>query len=372
MRISSLRLEQFRSYDRVDVAFEGRGIELFVGPNGSGKTNVVEALSYLSTGRSCLGIAHENAVKWGTDYFRLRATLQRDSGQKFSIEFVSQLSPRKERAAFLNDVRVSFVQFIGQLPTIIFLPQDLDLFTGSPQRRRGFLDAIISQLQPTFLASRIEFERILKQRNALLKRIGEGVARVTDLDPWDEQLVLCGAVVQLERVRMVEALEPLSIERLQLLGESWPDARLRYMRSTIAIDERALASELRVAVRASRHKDIMTRSTSVGPHRDDWHAEADGRDIALFASRGQQRSCLLALLMSATDIFQSRLSERPLVILDDVFSELDDHHQQSLMTALEGSQVLLTSTHVPPTLNASDSWHVHAGVIERQSSACYA
>ncbi len=369
MRILSLRIEQFRSYEKAELAFPDGGLILLVGPNGSGKTNVVEAVSYLSTGRSCLGLAHEHAMRWGTEFFRVRAQVMRDSGEEQSIEFVSQMTPKRERAAFVNDVRVSFVQFVGRLPTIIFLPQDLDLFTGGPQRRRGFLDAIISQLQPDFLTARLEYERILKQRNALLKRIADGLAAPADLDPWDEQLALHGAQVQSRRLKLMQDLLPLFIDRLKMLGETWTDVRLVYQRTTTADEPKELVRQLRSLLADSRAKDMAVKSTCTGPHRDDWHVEAAGHDIAVFASRGQQRSCLLSLLLSATTVFEAQAGEKPVVILDDVFSELDDRHQEALIRSLETSQVLFTSTHVPPGISPTDVWDVQpGGVISRRSS----
>ncbi|HRH94112.1 MAG TPA: DNA replication and repair protein RecF [Candidatus Peribacteria bacterium] len=365
MRITTLLLDRFRSHRLLELAFGEAGIEAFVGENGTGKTNLAEAISFLSLGRSALGGETEDVARWGETFFKVRAATVSDAGEERTLEVVCQLSPRKQKAFFMNDVRVPFAEFVGALPSVVFLPQDLGLFSGGPDRRRGLMDGLLSQLDPKFLPLRMEFERLLKQRNALLKRIGEGEAKEGDLDPWDADLARSGAALQCKRLTIVSGWNEGFPGHVRSLGETWEDIRIEYVRKTTAMKEEALAEELAAQLLHYRSRDCIVGSTTTGPHRDDWRILADGRDISGFASRGQQRASLLALLFTCMDQFRSIKKEQPVIILDDVFSELDDRHQHALLTSLAGCQVFLTATHLPGDIGAPvHRWQVSAeGVV---------
>ncbi len=365
MRLTSLTLEHFRSYERLKVSFSELDHQLFVGSNGEGKTNIIEALSYLSMGRSCLRSQGDDTVRWGEDFFRIRADLHADDGELSSVEYVWQRIPRRQSAMFVRDVRTPLLNFIGVLPTIIFLPQDLDLFTGSPSARRGFLDALLSQLKPDFVAHRIEYERILKQRNAVLSRIADGEANETELELWDDQIVHTAAQLTRHRDEIITLFNRSLVATLTSLGEGeWKNARMVHDRKTRATDVPAIEAELKQLLVQNRDRDLILQTTSVGPHRDDWHLEATGRNIALFASRGQQRAALLGLLLTSAELFQEVRRERPVILLDDVLSELDEYHQSALLQSLSGHQVLITSTHDVPIEEQVTQWRVQRGNVE--------
>jgi len=343
VRIRSLRLRNFRSYGEFDYEFGADALHLFFGENGSGKTNLIEAISFLSSGRSCLGLPPDTAVRFGETFFRIGAEIASDAGETSTVEYVFQTSPRRASAFFVNDVRTPLLAFIGRLPTVVFLPESLDLFTGSPQGRRKFLDALLVQLSPEFASARLTYDRTLKQRNALLKEIRAGRGPRQDLSIWNDSLTEAALPILRERTSILGRLQELFPARIRDLGERWGQIDLSY-RSKTAADEHEVLS----ALRASEEIDIARETTTVGPHRDDWEATADGRLLSTFASRGQQRSALIALLTVAADLFFTARSERPIVLLDDVFSELDSRHQEALLEHLRGSQILLTSTHSFP------------------------
>jgi DNA replication and repair protein RecF len=241
----------------------------------------------------------------------------------------------------------TFAEFVGMLPSVVFLPQDLGLFAGPPDRRRGVLDGLLMQLDKQFLPQRMEYERIVKQRNALLKRIGEGAAKEAELDPWDSDLARAGAAVQARRLKVVADWQASMPGHVHSLGEQWQDIVLEYVRKTTAVTPEDIVSELREQLLHYRSRDCIVGSTTIGPHRDDWRMLADGRDIATFASRGQQRASLLALLFTCMQQFRDRKHEHPIILLDDVFSELDDRHQEALLASLGDCQTFLTATHLP-------------------------
>lgn len=364
MRITSLSLERFRSYQKKDMAFGDDLVHVLLGPNGEGKTNVLEALSLLSLTKSCLPVEEADIIAWGEDYYRLKAQVVADSGEEKSLELFSQIAPRKQKACFINDVKVPISQMVGTLPTVIFLPQDLELFTGSPGSRRRFLDQILCQVSPEYMQTLMQYQKILKQRNALLRKIADGIARRTDLAVWDEKVAETGTVVMLRRLELCEVLQCSLPEELKSLGEDWDDAQIVYERKGEMREFHAAKEELLDLLSHFQERDIVLKSTTIGPHRDDWKIVVDGRDIATFASRGQQRTAILALLFLQVSYLELQRLEKPVVLLDDVFSELDDHHQQSLLRSLEEYQVIITTTHIPEEISGARVWEIVEEVMQ--------
>ncbi|OGJ64939.1 hypothetical protein A3A67_00475 [Candidatus Peribacteria bacterium RIFCSPLOWO2_01_FULL_51_18] len=363
MRIKSLSLENMRSYDRLALSLGNARRHVFVGPNGGGKTNLIEALSFLSYGRSCLKAAPDDVLRWGADFFRIRAEGEMADSSACSLEYVWQRAPRRKCATFINDVRLPLLKFVGALKTVIFLPEDLDLFTGAPQHRRGFLDILISQTDDNYTSLRVEYDRLLRQRNALLKRISEGQAEKNEVTLWDDQLAHTAAEVQLRRIKIIGLFNVGLKTSLALLSEESDDALMVYERKTQATEASVLKKEFQTFLSGSIDIDLMLCTTTVGPHRDDWHLVLRGHPLEKFASRGQQRTCLLALLLRSADILAEVSGERPTVLLDDVLSELDDRHQEALLKALSGNQVLITSTHQVPIYRDTAVWEVNKGVV---------
>ena len=369
MRLLSLSLEQFRSYDRLDLVLPDSDLLMFAGENGAGKTNLVEAVSFLSIGRSCLRAKSEDALRWGADFFRLRGETLSDSGEASNVEYVFQQSPRRQAAMYVRDVKTPLLSFIGALPTIIFLPQDLDIFTGAPSQRRSFLDVLLSQLKPDFAAHRIEYERVLKQRNAMLSRIADGEAALDDLSLWDSRLAASAAGLIVLRDDIIGRFNRSVRTHIVALGEGdWSELRMLHDRKTKETKPEAIEAEMQSLLLSARDRDLAVCSTTVGPHRDDWHVQVLDHDIALFASRGQQRAAFIALLLTSAVLFQEVRGERPVILLDDVLSELDEHHQKALLSSLEGHQVFITTTHPVSLGQACQAWTVGEGAVTRSDA----
>jgi DNA replication and repair protein RecF len=233
------------------------------------------------------------------------------------------------------------------LPTVTFLPRDLDLFTGAPAERRRFLDQLLCQVSPPYIESLSTYQKVLKQRNALLKRIAQGMASVSDLEPWDIALSKEGAVITSIRLELIETFGLSLAAELQSLGESWRNIHFSYERATEETSCGVLASELQTRLAANRAKDVLLQSTTVGPHREDWMLLVEGHHLGEIGSRGQQRVAMLALLFLQASYLELRTGERPIVLLDDVCSELDDQHQERILEGLSGNQVILTGVQVP-------------------------
>lgn len=358
MRILSFSLEQFRSFTRLEVDLEGPNVHVLLGPNGAGKTNVLEGLCVLSLTRSFLSVEEADIIQWGKEFYRVKAQLEDDHGEKSAVEVVSQILPRKQKACFINDVKKSLSETVGHLPTVAFLPQDLELFIGSPAGRRRFLDLLLCQVSPEYAQALSQYLKILKQRNALLKKISEGVAKRGDLQQWDILLSQSSAIVTLKRLELMEVFQCTLTEELQSLGELWKEAVLVYLRKGEARTEEDLIQEMQELLKHCQERDVILQSTTVGPHRDDWRIDIDGRPLVTFASRGQQRAAVLALLFLKVSFLELRRGEKPVVLLDDVFSELDDNHQSALLRCFDDYQVIITATHVPQELEGAKVWEM--------------
>jgi len=372
VRLTSLSLEQFRSYAALSLTFPPKqAVHLFVGPNAAGKTNILEALSVLGLTKSFQGADEGDLLHWDTEYYRVCANIESDDGSSESLEVVSQILPRKQKVCYRNDVKVSIGEMVGVLPIVQFLPQDLDLFSGSPHQRRLFLDRLLSQVSLAYLRALAQMQEVLKQRNSLLRSIADGVAKPDDLAVWDDQFASQAAQVTMQRLELIEVLQCTIAEELSALGESFSDVKLVYHRKSEARDHSILKAEIVALLLQARKRDIILQSTSVGPHREDWQLTIQGRPLPAFASRGQQRAAVLALNFLQVSFLELRRGEKPVVLLDDVFSELDDKHQSALLANLSDHQVFITATHVPTQLHGAEVWKVEEGKVKSEAVKQY-
>ncbi len=369
MRFASLHLSNFRSYAETSVAFpDGPGCIVFLGDNGAGKTNIIEALSILSLTRSCRGADESELVRWNEPFYRLKANALSDTAEAKAIEVVSEQSPRKRKTLFVNDIKTSASDFVGLVPTVTFLPQDLLLFSGPPAERRRFLDQLLSQVSPEYLLGLSQYQQVLQQRNALLKTLSQAGGDTSVLDVWDREVSRAASMVTLRRLELIETLTLTFGEELGRLGETWKGVQLRYDRKTSARKPDELDEELFRLLRASRDRDIQLQATLSGPHREDWQVVIDGRDLPTFASRGQERTAVLALLFLQVSYLQLKRGETPVLLLDDACSELDDRHQQLLLSGFPDSQVFLTTVRLPDQTKPAAVFQIEPGKIEPDKS----
>lgn len=362
MRLLALDLTAFRNHERTVLDLSGAGFHVFLGANASGKTNLLEAVEILSLLKSRRSEEEEHLVTWGQSFSRLTAVVETGGGDRLKLEIVSELHPRRRKACFVNDVRVSVADMVGQLPMVAFFPEDLGLFVGPPQDRRRFLDQLLCQVSPDYLQALMEYQKLLKQRNALLKQLAHG-GDVEALKPWDDAVAATGGRIMAARLALIETLNLSLAQECTALGwNGEQDVRLAYHPSvTVAAGHEAEAA-IRAALRQNRGRDLELQSTTSGPHRDDWEVQAGGRALQSFASRGQQRLVLVALLFLQVSYLHLRRGEKPVILLDDVFSEFDVIHQELLLKALTDYQVLAT-TALPLPEGAGQTWRVEAGRV---------
>ena len=371
VRLRRLELEQFRVYRDVAIDVPARGLRI-VGPNGAGKSSLLEAVELLSTTRPRRGsldadlIAHGSGQDLGVQpYARVVGTIQRGDTD-VRLEVFTQRTERRGSTRKLLRVadrprRAGDV--VGLVPTVTFAPDDLDLVLGSPSVRRRFLDILLSQIDRRYLRYLSRYAKILAQRNGLLRQVAqEGGSGVEQFAYWDEQLVALGAYIIAGRTAAVSQMAILAQQRFNALSERSGDLHVAYASTVRGADAwwrevgeaplGSLDAAQRVAVvyehqlRDGRSADLARGSTLLGPHRDDLILQIAGHDLARYGSRGQQRLAVLALKLAELDTASRALELRPILLLDDVLSELDAGHQQTLLEAAwQGSgQLLITST----------------------------
>ncbi len=398
MYLKHLSLTNYRNYIRLEQSFPERTI-LVQGDNAQGKTNLLEAIYYLATTRSPIVGSDRHLLNWaaGTEplpFARLVGDVERAGGSRH-VEITLVREPtaggtadRLARRIRVNGVDKRAVDVLGQLNVVLFLPQDIDLVAGAPALRRRYLDATLCQVDPAYTRHLQRYNRVLVQRNHLLRRLRERRDDAAHLSYWDEQLARWGALVTGRRWQAIRHLEVAAeavqpeltggAEQLVLRYEaSLPlPAGLDLSRAPDGDPDQplpALADSALAALGQARPRDLGSGITTVGPHRDELRFVANNVDIGLLGSRGQQRTVALALKLAELRFMAQESGEMPVLLLDDVMSELDRPRGQYLLGAVSAaSQVIITTTdpglYPPDFVQRAVLWQVKQGLITQQGS----
>jgi DNA replication and repair protein RecF len=372
VHVRTLAVIDFRSYVAAELDFEP-GVTALVGPNGHGKTNLAEALGYLATLASHR-VAHDAPlVRMGAERAVVRGTVVRDDRDTL-IEV--EIAPGKANRARLNGSPVTRARdVLGVLRTVLFAPEDLAIVKGDPAQRRTYLDDLLVARSPRYAAVHSDYDRVLKQRNALLKSAGQARrsgAELRTLDVWDSHLASAGAAVLAGRHELVAALRPLVDKAYSAVSRGGGPALIDYKSSLAddvaeSPDRDLLEAALSAALAESRDRELDRGVTLVGPHRDDLALSLGELPARGYASHGESWSFALALRLAAYDLLRSDGGE-PVLVLDDVFAELDDDRRSSLAELVApAEQVLVTAAvagDVPAQLSGA-RWDIAAGEVRR-------
>ena len=342
MRIREITLRPFRNFAQIHLAFEVHRV-LIAGRNGLGKSNILEAISYLSIGKSVRGSKDLQAVPHGEQFFDIRALCNDDRRECQLRIFYSRQDGKK---AFCDDVPLPRVSdILGVFKTVHFSPEDVSLVLRFPAQRRRLLDILISQSSAAYLRDLQQYQRVLTQRNHLLRKCKKGTKRPDEsaLCAWDEQLAQLGAKVRAERLKtLAELSEPFSLyyDRFSPQQEA---AALEY-RGPRADTEEELRAELLADLREKREVENRQGFTLSGPQRDDLAFLSNGKPAEAYASEGQLKTIMIAWKMAEVRFLERRTRQQPVLLLDDVFSELDDQRVGELLELVdEFEQVLVTT-----------------------------
>ena len=361
MRLTRLLLEDFRSYASAELHPEP-GLTIVAGPNGAGKTNLLEAVFVAVTGRSHRAGSDAELVRHSRPFARVRLDLSDPEGSATSrVELVvpaEDAPPEMRKRVTVNGLAKRASAIGDTVRVVLFRPEEMLLLVGAPSERRRFMDAILAQRHRAAARDLAELGRVLAQRNALLRAIRREEATPDNLSFWDEQLTVVGARVLAARLSLVSDLaaripalhdavappdeqgEQVRLSYADTLKDAWPE---RPAEGGPPPPLEQLEAAYRRRIGDVREKELWNGVSLVGPHRDDLRVELAGREVATHASRGQQRTIILALKLAETDLLGADDAPTPIVLLDDVFSELDaDRSDRSLSLLLERGQVLVT------------------------------
>ena len=357
MTIAWLSIENFRNHRSTQISFDP-GRTLVVGPNGHGKTNLLEAVALLDGSGSFRGATAETLVRAGSQRAYVRAEIRR----KNRSSLVEMEIPAGGRSrAQVNGQRVRSLRDLAEVVTaVVFCPADLAIPAGGPSMRRSLLDEVLASTDREFRAARADLERILRQRNNLLKQAGQrpdGDALNT-LDVWDHQFASAGEIVARCRADLTSTLAPVAQDAYRRLAGTDAPLELAYVTSWAGVS-------LAAALASARTDDLRRGTTSVGPHRDEMEITLEGLSARTHASQGEQRSIALALRLAQHRYIADRVGTAPIVLLDDVFSELDEGRARRLVGCLPGAQTVVTSAtgQVPDGIDIDSRIEVHAGEV---------
>jgi DNA replication and repair protein RecF len=368
VQVTAVTLRNFRSYEAVELR-PAAGITVLLGPNGAGKTNLLEAIYFGCTGRSCRTTNEREVVRFGAEAARVEIDLLAEDGaHNLSVGF----QPGQPKRLGVDGAAVERLLDSPHRPLVgVFLPDRLELVKGSPGLRRAHLDQVVTALRPSRLAARRAYAQALAQRNALLARIRAGRSGADQMAGWDLQLARHAVALMEDRAAAARLLAPLFRHFGALLGlAAEPDLELIYRPRSRAATAEHFAAEL-----TERLESDLTRGfTGHGPHRDELSLSRRGRDLRIYGSQGQQRLGVLALLLAERELLARQRGIVPLLLLDDVLSELDHRRREALLQVLDelAGQTVITATDaetLPATTACPATFQVGAGRILQEASA---
>ena len=348
MHLSTLRLRNFRNH--ADSYFElGEGTNVLLGDNGEGKTNVMEAISYLSLTKSFHATTDSAGVLNGQDIFEIDGVLVSDHGDDHRIRVAYQQSTGEKVYSIDRSHIQPLLSVIGRFPIVISSPEHSAITSGAPVDRRKFVDFVISQSNAVYFETLLEYRRVIRHRNKVLL---DGKLSRRDpgslLDPWDEQLIKHGSFIMMRRMRFVEEFQQFMESSYHHLvgGEEEPTIEYKPVSPITGVrDEDEVRSIVQSELVSKSLEEKRTGSTLVGPHRDEFALKINGLDLRTYASQGQHKTFLVALKIGEFFYLKERCQETPVMLLDDVFSELDEHRGRRLLDFVgDLSQAFITTT----------------------------
>lgn len=374
MQITEMTLRSYRSYETLHLAFDP-GVQIFLGANAQGKTNIIEALYYAAFGRSHRTSSDAELIRVGADGAYIGLSFRRHDVPG-ELYFTFARGARRRITYAGESLRQR--DLVGILPMVLFSPEDLFLVKGAPALRRRYLDAELSQASPAYYGELLRYTRILKQRNAVLKDIRERLAAPDDLPPWDAQLAKSAAYIVTRRIAAVAQLGALSA-RVQAVLAAGEELALAYEIAGAGAEDFAeddMTEALHVwynkMLCEGRARDIARAATGVGPHLDDLVLRVGGMSLRSYGSQGQQRTGALALKLAELFYLQENIGEAPILLLDDVMSELDADRRRALLDFIrhEHIQTFITATDAAyfPAERMGTYRYVEAGTVRDEES----
>lgn len=341
MKIKQLKLKNYRNYDLLELDFDP-STNILYGDNAQGKTNILESIYMCGTTKSHRGTKDRDMIRFGQEEAHIEAVIDK-KGVPFEIDI--HLKNNSPKGVAINKMPIRrAIELFGIVNIVFFSPEDLNIIKNGPSERRKFIDLELSQLDKVYLSDLTNYNRIVNQRNKLLKDVYDRKDLMETLDIWDLQLVNYGKKIIDRRNKFIVELNEIVGKVHEQLTGGKEHLQIYYESSVSSMD-------FKTNLKKNREKDIRMKSTSVGPHRDDICFMADGLDIRKFGSQGQQRTAALSLKLSEIEIVKKVINDTPILLLDDVLSELDKHRQNYLLDSISDIQTLITCTGLDDFVN---------------------
>lgn len=363
MKLTNLKLENFRNYSKFNYDFpKDKELIVIIGPNGTGKTNFLEAIYILSLGKSFRSLDNDDLVGWESEYLRCTANATIDE-EDCHLEVFYSTAPTRRKNFKKNGVNLKNSEYLGNLLTVLFHPEDLNMLYLNPSLRRRYMDIVLSQTDRSYLLALSNYKKALKQRNALLGQLRDAYFNKAqessqevlqnDLTAWDEEIVKYGTPIITKRLEFTAFLNK-HIEKIysSISGEK-ERISIEYLSKIVTPNSLATdpdhplpptISQLYADALTFRKKhDTFKAETSIGPHREDLVFFINGKNICASASRGEFRTLLLALKLAEIEFIKEKTGKNPILLLDDVFSELDHKRQTHLLESIKDCQTIITT-----------------------------
>lgn len=345
MKVNRIKLSNFRNYETVDLSFD-QGIHSLIGNNAQGKTNILESIFLAVLGKSFRASHDDEMIRWDCDSTNVEIFYS-----NYISDHLLQLSIKREglRINTLDGQPKKKSEVLGSLKAVLFCPEDLWLIKGSPGIRRKFLDFTLSQIFNKYYQYLLKYNRVILQRNNLLKKIYYERKKENLLDAWDDQLNELASQLFYNRVDLINQLNITAKNKYNVLSNDGKTFSAVYsiygLEENLQINESNYREWHQKSLRSLRTKDIIRGSTEIGPHKDDIRFFIDTYDAKYYSSQGQQRTVILSLKLAEIDIVKNKIGEYPILLLDDVMSELDYHRREKLMVEINGKiQTFITAT----------------------------
>lgn len=334
MYIESLALQNFRNYKSLDISFSDK-INILYGDNAQGKTNILEAIYLSATTRSHKKSRDRDIISFGEEESHVRVNIKkRDIGHRIDVH----LRKSGNKGIAIDGIPINrSTELFGLINIIIFSPEDLSVVKNGPGERRRFMDMEICQLSRIYYSNLSKYNKILDQRNSVLKQIAYRKGLEDTLDIWDEQLVEAGESIIKERQHFIEMLNDIIKDIHISLTSDNEKIEIKYEPN---VDIESFSSQLS----EKRNIDIKNTTTMTGPHRDDFGIFIDGNDVRIFGSQGQQRTAALSLKLAEIELVKRIINDKPILLLDDVMSELDTRRRDALLGSISEIQTIITCT----------------------------
>jgi len=336
MIIKSLKLTNFRNHKKLNLDFDPR-INLLVGNNGVGKTNILESIHLLSSTKSFRAKYDSDLISHDKEFAQIEAEI---SSQEETDRILMQIrrTERSEKTSVkkvkINNVAKSLSNFTHYLKSVLFSPEDIDVITGSPSQRRKYLDLVLYQIDSKYKKHSTDYQKAVRRRNKILELISETGSGQDQLPFWNNKILELGEYIQQKRSEL--------LEQFNIFFQSSENPYSKYSHNLQIIYEQNLVDTKRLY--EYKNREIRAKTTLIGPHRDDFIFHLQQKDMSQFASRGEQRTAMFLMKLAEFQYIYSKLNVRPVLLLDDIFSELDPQHREAILSFINDKQTIITTS----------------------------